>query len=90
MSIHVILLAASNKEVASRIMEQYPGSHEFSDTCYFVQTRDITRDVAQAVGVKGENRAEDASGAVFKLNGAYSGFTSRALWEWLSQAEELE
>ena len=90
MSIHVIVLEASNKEVTSRIKERYAENHEFSDTCYFVQTRDITRDVAHVVGIKGETRAEGASGAVFKLNGAYSGYTSRALWEWLSQAEESE
>lgn len=88
MYVHAILLTRSNAEIVSRIMEKFPDCYEVSDTCYLVQSNDITQNVAIAIGIKGENRVEDSSGGVFRLNGAYSGFASRALWEWLGQAEE--
>lgn len=90
MAVHMIVLSRPNDAVASRIQEMYPDNYEFTQTCYLVQSRDITQKIAAIVGIKGENRIDNASGAVFRLNGAYSGFASRALWEWLDQAEELE
>lgn len=90
MSIHIVLLTEPNDEVAARIKEKYPECHQVTDTGFLVQSREITQDVAMKAGIKGENRVEDAGGVVFKLNGAYSGFASRALWEWLGQAEEAE
>lgn len=90
MSIHIVLLTEPNKEVARRIKEKYPGCHQATDTGFLVQSREITQDVAVNAGIKGEGRVADAAGVVFKLNGAYSGFAPRALWEWLGQAEEAE
>ena len=55
-----------------------------------MQTRELTQEVAVRAGIKGEDRIEDASGVVFRLNGAYAGFAARSLWEWLGQAEETE
>lgn len=90
MSIHLVLLTQPNKEAAARIKEKYPDCHQATDTSFLVQSREITQDVAVNAGIKGEGRVEDAIGVVFKLNGAYSGFAPRAIWEWLGQAEEAE
>ena len=90
MALHMIVLNSPNEDLASRIQETYPDNYEISQTCYLVQSKDITQKIATAVGIKGENRIAHASGAVFKLNGAYAGYASRALWEWLDQAEEPE
>ena len=90
MSIHIVLLTKRNADVAARIQTAYPGHHQVTDTCYLMQSQQITQDVAINVGIKGQNRVEGAVGVVFKLNGAYSGYASRALWEWLGQAEEAE
>ena len=57
-----------------------------ADNLVLVASDDIAEQVAQKVGIKGENRIEGVTGAVFKLNGAYAGFASRALWEWLTEA----
>lgn len=90
MAVHMIVLSRRNDAVVARIQETYPDNYEITRTCYLVHSKNITEKIAATVGFKGESRIENASGAVFKLNGAYSGFASRALWEWLDQAEELE
>ena len=91
MAIHMVLLTEPNADVAARIKEQYVDCcHEVTDTSYLVQTKELTREVAVRAGIKGEGRIEDASGVVFRLNGAYAGFAARSLWEWLGQAEETE
>lgn len=88
--IHMVLLTKPSEGVVALIQEKYPGHHQVTETCYLVQTKELTQDVAMKVGVKGPDRIDDASGVVFKLNGAYSGFAARTLWEWLGQAEEME
>lgn len=90
MSIHIVLLTEPNDDVAARIKEKYPDCHQVTDAGFLVQTREITQDVAVNAGIKGDDRVEEATGVVFKLNGAYSGYAPRALWEWLGQAEEAE
>ena len=60
--------------------------HKISDTAYLVEDNSLAKDVAAAVGIKGENR--DTSGVVLGLNGFYSGFASKSLWEWLAQHEQ--
>ena len=90
MPIHMVLLTKPSAEVVARIQERYPGNHQVAQACYLVQTKELTQDVAINAGIKGPDRIEGASGVVFKLNGAYSGYTARSLWEWLGQAEETE
>ena len=90
MAVHMIVLSRQNDAVVSRIQEAYQDNYEITQTCYLVLSNDITQKIATTVGIKGEDRIDDASGAVFKLNGAYSGYAPRALWEWLDQAEEVE
>lgn len=90
MPIHIVLLTQPNQGVVRRIRQAYPSHHQVTDSCYLVQSPQITQDVAVKVGIKGQDRVDGASGVVFKLNGAYSGYAPRALWEWLGQAEEAE
>ena len=90
MTIHIVVLTRPNADVVARLKERFPGSHQVTDACYLVQSRDITQDIATSVGFKGQDRVDDAAGVVFRLNGAYSGYAARALWEWLGQAEEVE
>lgn len=59
-----------------------------TDTFFLVvgNVYDVSENVAVAAGIKGEQRR--TSGVVFRLNGSYSGFTKRTLWEWLNDAAE--
>ncbi len=84
MAIHAIVLQAENDKVIKRIEKHYPDYLSVNNICFLVRTTEISEKVATKAGIKGDDRVEDSSGAVFRLNGAYSGHASRDLWEWLS------
>ena len=84
MSIHAIVLSEANAEVSKRIEAQYPQHYALNNTFFLVRSDEITEKVAIDVGIKGDERTEDALGVVFKLNGTYAGYASRALWDWLT------
>ncbi len=77
----------ANRQVEKRLRDAHTDVYRFSETIYLVSVElsVMTQDVAQDVGIKGPGR--DASGVVFKLDGAYSGWTHKTLWEWLSSVE---
>ncbi len=86
--VFVVVLEADNPEAAARIEAIYPESYRISDTCFLVSGNDTTAAVARKVGIKGSDRIDEGYGAVFRLNGSYSGYASSDLWEWLEQVEE--
>lgn len=90
MRIFAIVLHEANSEVAERIETEYPNNFKYTDTFYLVESNSIAATVASNIGLKGDDRIEDASGVVFKLNHAFSGYTKRSLWDWLSDVEDLE
>ena len=85
-----VVLLEPNQKVVDRIEEFYPDYFKYSDTVFLISTEEtvMSNNVANKVGIKGENRIEDSSGVVFKLNTGYSGYTTRTLWEWLSDVNE--
>ena len=87
MSIHAVVLSEANAEVSERIAVQYPQHYVLNNTFFLVRSDKITEKVAIDVGIKGDERIEDALGVVFKLNGTYAGYASRALWDWLTIEE---
>lgn len=88
MRIFAIALNEANPDVVERIEGKYPDHYRITDTSFLVADDAIAEKVAMAVGIKGDDRIENARGVVFKLNGAYSGHSSRSLWDWLAFAEE--
>lgn len=76
-------------QIAERIESAFPSTdhHRLSDNLYLVRGDTIADKVARAIGIKGKEPIENATGVVFKLNAAYAGFASRAIWEWLALAE---
>ena len=78
--------AAASSQVKTRLQEKFKHFHEFSPTSFLVADDVLTLDVAEAAGIKGENRQPGATGAIFKIAG-YSGYTDRSLWEWLGKVE---
>ena len=81
-----VFLHSPNSEVGERIEEKYPINYRYTDNIYLIcqDSPVVTQKVAETIGIRGENRIEDSSGVVFKLNDAYSGHTHRALWGWLN------
>ncbi len=87
MNVFAVMIHEPDKNVPQRLAAEYGDGNVYAiaSTTLLVQTKDIAEQVAVAAGIKGEERS--VSGVVFKLNRAYAGFTSRALWEWLTQVE---
>ena len=71
MTVFAVVLNRPNPGVTGRLQERYPESFRFTDTCYLVQTDAIAETVATDAGIKGDDRIEEASGVVFKLNKSY-------------------
>ncbi len=82
-----IFLRDIDQNVISRIEENYPNYYKLSDTAFLVSSDRLTQDIAENIGIKGENRIENSLGVVFKLNNAFSGYFEGSLWEWLDQWE---
>ncbi len=85
-----VVLHHSNEEVKKRILDKYPGSYEYNDGFFLLRAPEtaLSKQVAEAVGFRGDERVTDASGFVIQLRMAYSGYTNRELWEWLTDVEE--
>ncbi len=79
MSAYAIVLTKPNDEAAIRIKERFPKHYQASDSCYLVRSDDIAGDVAVAGGIEGDDRINESGGAVFRLNGAFSGYAPRTL-----------
>lgn len=91
MHVYVVLLLSANQSVAEKIQSVYPQNFKYNDTTFFVaDNRPVTENIAFDIGIKGENRIDDASGVVLKLGASpsYSGYTNRSLWDWLGAAGE--
>ena len=91
MAIFAIALNNPADEVfRDRIELLYPSKkYEFSPTLFFVQDDNIPDVIARRLGIKVENDTDRiASGVVFRLEGSYAGYTSRALWDWLDWVGE--
>lgn len=90
MSVFAVFLDKENPKAVKRIQAKYPDCLQLNDTLFLVQSDSIADKVAHVVGIKGDKKDQIQGGVVFRLNHSYSGYTSRALWDWLEQAEARE
>ena len=86
--VFAVVLDKQNHDVEVRITKTW-NAYKYTPTFYLIAVEQgtTTADVARVAGIKGTNR--DASGIVFKLNAAYSGYTRKEVWEWLSDVEDV-
>ena len=88
MTIFVVVLQAPNTGVVANLESKFPRFFKYSDSVFLLESDTIAEDVAVKLGIKGDNRIKDALGFVLKLNSFnYDGFTTRSLWDWLSDAQ---
>ncbi len=91
MHIYLIQLLTANAAVGERVQRSCPEAFKYNDTTFLViDSSPITENIAIQVGIKGDDRVDDASGFVVKLGSppSYSGYTNRSLWDWLGAAGE--
>ncbi len=79
--------AVAGALVRERLKERISSFYELSPTVFAITADMLSNDVAEMAGLKGEDRLPNATGAVFRID-SYSGFTNRALWEWLEGVED--
>ena len=86
--LYAVALDNPEPAVEGRLKERYAKVFKQTDTLILVVggTNDVSEDVAVVAGIKGEQR--EVGGVVFRLNGSYSGYTKRTLWEWLQDATD--
>ncbi|MCY4512002.1 MAG: hypothetical protein OXG35_34310 [Acidobacteria bacterium] len=70
----------------SRLRTAFPDAHELNDSAFLVSGALLTNQVAEKVGIKGDDRW--CAGVVFKISRYYSGYTDGDTWEWLKRTEE--
>lgn len=87
----VVLDESASPAFARRVRKLYPQSYQYTDKVFFVEANNIPEIIARRLKIKvGEGREEArmATGAVFGLDGSYSGWTAKALWDWLRMVEK--
>ena len=90
MSIFVVVLNQEAPELfEDRINKLYPLSYKYADNVFFLEDDNIPETIANRLGIKVEDENQrTANGAVFGLDGSYSGYTAKALWDWLQRIEK--
>ena len=73
------------------LRDTYPksGLFELADNVVLVVEEGLTADVAKASSLTKDKGEEGVRGAVFRLNGSYTGYAQGSLWEWLEEAEDV-
>ena len=90
MSIFVVVLNQDAPEpFEGKIRELYPLNYRYADNIFFLEDDNIPETIANRLGIKVEDEDQrTATGAVFGLDGSYSGYTAKALWDWLGRVEK--
>ncbi|MGI9250233.1 MAG: hypothetical protein ACR2PR_03430 [Pseudohongiellaceae bacterium] len=95
MAVHLIVLTCSidsidngpGAEIIKNIKKRYPTHYPVGNNNYLVRSKEVAAQVANNVGLKGDDKVDDATGVVFKLNTTYSGYESSSLWDWMELEE---
>lgn len=92
MAVFALHLAGdSAAKCVKRLHKHYPKPEHYElaeNALYLVRSNVISQTIAEDIGLKGDDRIDGATGIVFKLNSAYSGFASRSAWEWLDREDD--
>ena len=90
MAIFVVVLDRDAPELfKGKINELYPLSYRYTDNVFFIEDDNIPETIANRLGIKVEDENQrTTTGAVFGLDGSYSGYTAKSLWDWLRRIEK--
>ena len=81
------VIVEAGEDIVKEELRQYPDNYEYQKNVFLVRTDDIAETIANNLRIKGDNQAKDVSGAVFKLNASFAGYTRQSLWDWLTKDE---
>ena len=78
---YIVIFDNESDENKRRVTDLDPSAYEHRSNIFFVRSDEVSDAIALKLRIKGEDR--DIAGAVFRIGSAYSGYTSKSLWEWL-------
>lgn len=86
MSLFIVVLEEGSdaQVVTSKLKQGDIPYYSLSNSVFIVRYSGISAELKTELDVKGKLEG-GVSGAVFSLDGGYSGFASMALWEWLNK-----
>lgn len=87
MSVFVLILPEENTEVINRLEKKYPEFQKITPTTFLLSSNDFSGQVADELGLKGENRISTDGGVVLGIMEIYAGRTDPSVWEWLKSKE---
>ena len=89
MSVFAVFLSSDIPAAVRRLRAHYPAPRHFqlSDYLFLVRSESGADSVARRVGINSQGRLKGSTGVVLSLSPFYSGFGSRAMWDWLTVEE---
>ena len=88
-NLFAVVLTEGEEKGANMLRTAYPKAYSIAPNIFLVADDTLTVEVAKAAALTREQEAEGVRGIVFRLNGSYTGYTRRSVWEWLEDAEGL-
>lgn len=89
-SIFAVVLTRGQDKGYALLKESYRSVYQLQDNIILVAGNDLSSEIAKAATLTKDQEDEGVRGAVFKLNGSYTGYAPSALWEWLENVEETQ
>ena len=90
LKVYAVVFTTGSEKGIPLVKEAYPEALQLQKDVILVASNNLTSEIAKASALTKERQEEGVRGAVFKLNGSYTGFAASSLWEWLENAEETE
>ena len=90
LNIYAVVFTKGAEKGSSLIKDSYEKTYKIQDDVVLVASDDLSNEIAEVSALTKEQKEKGVRGAVFKLNGSYTGYAPSALWEWLEFAEEFE
>ncbi len=87
MNVFAVGLNSGQDKGISLLQKYYPNIYKLEDNVILVACNELTSDVVDNVALTKSKEDEGVRGAVFSLNGFYTGFAKPSLWEWLGDIE---
>ena len=86
--IYAVVFTKGAELGSSLIKDSCKNSYQIQDDVVLVASDVLSSEIAKSSSLTKEQENNGVRGAVFKLNGSYTGYAPSALWEWLENVEE--
>ncbi len=89
MNIHVIFVDDPDNfvSIVEKVKDKYEVNYQHKTVAILIKSTDTAQQVAEKIGFGEETKI---TGVVLKLNSSFSGYTERALWDWLDQQNDKQ